>query len=123
MAKGQPIWSALLSAWREKRFAEACCRKLLKTYTAIAAEHPHLSRSELYERVVAAHTGRETAAVAGLLQGAQESFATWPMSRDLIFRDVAHFLAMSEYLAAHEESRWLNSDLKPVVNRLIPHDL
>jgi len=114
---------APLMAWQERRFVARCCRQLLRIYQAAAAEHPDLARAELYQRVVVAHTGIDPAGAGAILEGARESFALWPVSRGLSLRDVAHYLAVSEFLATHGKSRWIHANLKRVVAASIPHDL
>jgi YHS domain-containing protein len=112
-----------LAALRERHSATVCCRELLKLYQSVAAEHPGQDRSALYRHVVMSRTGHDAAAADAVLRAAEESFASWPASRDLNFRDVVHYLAVSEFLAAHPESRWLHADMRRIVQSSIPREL
>ena len=70
-----------------------------------------------------ARTGNDTVTADAILRIAEESFATWPVSRDLNFRDVVHYLAVSEFLASHPDSRWVHTDMRRIVQSSIPHEL
>lgn len=111
-----------LLAWRERRFAAACARSMLKQLRDLASHHPELTGPPLYRRVVAARLGSEMAAEA-VLQHAIQSFAIWPVERALNFRDVVHYLAVSEFVATHSNTRWVYADMKHIVESLVPHDL
>lgn len=113
----------LLSAWRERRFAAACCRELLALHRATATRHADAKGLALYRLVVAAHVDADAATADTLLRRAQESYATWPVQRALNFRDVAHYLSVSGYWAAHRGRRWVCSDIRRVVDAVIPHQL
>jgi len=111
-----------LLAWREKRFAAACARSMLKQHRDLSTRYPELKGPSLYRRVVAARVGSDLAAEA-VLQHAEQSFAIWPVERALNFRDVVHYLAVSEFVATHSNTRWVLADMKRVVESLIPHNL
>ena len=112
-----------IKAWRERQSATLCCRELLKVYYAVAEEHPGLDRTALYRRVVMARTGHDQSTADSILRKAEESFASWPAKRDLNFRDVVHYLAVSEFLASHPRSRWVHADMRRIVQSLIQHVL
>ena len=112
-----------VSAWRERRFAAGCCRELLALHQATAARHAQVKGVALYRLVVAAHVGGDAAAADLLLRRARESYALWPEPRALTFRDVAHYLSVSGYWALHRGRRWVCSDIRRVVDTLIPHHL
>jgi|GEM_PF-1543056 len=119
-ARGRPPLLAFWVRWRERRFAVRCCDELLRLYETAAASHPGLSGRELYRLVVTTHCGGDIATVQSVLQRAEESYALWPVSRELTFRDVVHYLAVSGYWDEHEGERWILSDLKPVIDAAIP---
>ena len=121
-AKRSNLFSPL-AALRERHSATVCCRELLKLYHSVAAEHPGQDRSVLYRQVVMSRTGHDAAAANAVLRAAEESFASWPASRELNFRDVVHYLSVSEFLAAHPESRWLHADMRRIVQSAIPREL
>jgi YHS domain-containing protein len=116
-------WFSPLTAWRERHAATSCCRELLQLYHTVAAEHPGLAGMALYRQVVMARTGHDASTADSILRLAEESFSSWPVSRDLNFRDVVHYLAVSEFLASHPESRWIQADMRRIVQSSIPHNL
>jgi hypothetical protein len=110
--------------WREKHHAARTSRELLKTYHAVAAAHPGLKPPELYRHIVMARMGGTRAAAEAVLARATESFATWPVERALRFRDVVHYLAVSDYLADNEDAaEWTRENLGRVVSSLVPENL
>jgi hypothetical protein len=58
-----------------------------------------------------------------LLDQAEESYASWPTPRTLTFCDVVHFIAVSEFLASHGETPWIQADMRREVQSLIPRNL
>jgi YHS domain-containing protein len=118
-AQGPFSW---LLAWRERRFANACARDMLRLRSEFASRYPELKGPSLYRRVAAARVGDDLAAEA-VLQHAKQSFAIWPVERELTFRDVVHYLAVQEFVAAHPDARWVVADMKRVVDAVIPAHL
>ena len=112
-----------LHAWRERLHATRTSRELLALYRAISADHPDLSGRELYKLVVMARTRCDLIAANAVLECAEESFAVWPVRRELTLCDVVHYLAVAEFLAAHEDERWMHSNIKLVVASSVPSDL
>lgn len=112
-----------LLAWRERRFAAALCHELLREHRSVMARCPGLPRLEVYRRVVAAYTLGDAPSVAATIRRAQESFASWPAERSVTLRDVAHGLAVSEFLSSHPDARWIHANLKRVVDSSIPPGL
>jgi hypothetical protein len=45
------------------------------------------------------------------------------MCRALIFRDVVHFLAVSEFLTSHGDTQWIHENMAREVQSQIPHTL
>ncbi len=62
-------------------------------------------------------------AADAVLDRAEESFAIWPVRRELTLCDVVHYLAVAEFLEAHEDERWMHSNIKLVVASSVPSDL
>jgi hypothetical protein len=114
---------APLLSWRERRFAAALCRELVRLHELAVAARPGLDRRAIYEKVVAAHTGADAKAAAAVVDAAEQSFASWPSGRPVNLRDVAHYLAVSEFLACHQGEHWIHANLKHVVDASISHDL
>ncbi len=114
----------LLTGWREKHHAARTSRELLRLYRSVAAAHPNLPRHELYRKIVMARIGGTAAAADAVLAHAAESFASWPVERPLTFRDVVHYLAVSDYLASNADvAAWTHQSLGRVVASYVPDDL
>jgi YHS domain-containing protein len=113
----------MLRAWRERRIAARCCRDLLSLYKTVAANHSELRGYSLYQQVVATHHHCDARAAQAVLKEAEQSYASWPANRNLNFRDVVHYLAVSEILAAHSTSPWAEADIKRIIDAAIPHKL
>jgi hypothetical protein len=114
---------AAIQAWRERRYAGQYCRDLLDLHQTVTTRHPDLSGLALYRLILSVRMGDDMDAVETVLQRARESFADWPVSRELCFRDVAHYLATSGYWSDHRDQPWLQSNLQQVVNSTIPEHL
>jgi len=103
--------------------ATRCCRELLGLYETVAADNPQLHGTRLYQEVVAMHTRCDAGAAQVVLKKAEESYAIWPVDRDLSFRDVVHYLAVSEILVADSASPWAEADIKRIIDAAIPKSL
>lgn len=114
---------APLLSWRERRFAAALCRELVRLREIAVTARPDLDRRAIYEKVVAAHTGADAKAAAAIVDAAEQSFASWPSGRAVNLRDVAHYLAVSEFLASHHGAHWIHANLKHVVDAAIARDM
>lgn len=112
-----------LHAWRERRHATRTSRELLALYRDVSADHPDLSDRELYKLVVMARNRCDSIAANAVLDCAEESFAAWPVRRELTLCDVVHYLAVAEFLEAHGDERWMHSNIKLVVASNVPSDL
>ena len=128
LRRGAPrgAWGAIASgflAWRESRFAARVCREMLRLHAQAAADHPELLGPSLYRRIVATRHDGNTVLADGILDRASRSFADWPASRALRFRDVVHYLVVVEFIASRHEARWIHVDLKRLVNKNIPVEL
>jgi hypothetical protein len=77
----------------------------------------------LYRRIVAAHLHADTASVETVLRLAEDSYAIWPVSRSLNFRDVVHYLSVTEYFAWRGGRQQMLADVKRVVDDTIPGHL
>jgi transposase-like protein len=118
------LFGPLFVGWQEKHFAARTSRELLKLYESVSAARPGLTKPQLYRHIVMARVGGTLAAADAVLARATESFATWPVERALTFRDVVHYLAVSDYLATNAEAaEWTRENLGRVVARLVPEHL
>ena len=115
--------AAVLLAWRERRFASGVCRDMLRRHAETASRHPGLLGPALYHRIVADRHGGSDLLADTILERAGQSFAEWPISRPLSFRDVVHYVAVLEFVAANRSAHWIHADLKRLVNETIPHAL
>jgi transposase-like protein len=114
----------LFVGWQEKHHAAKTSRELLKMYQAVVAARPGLKKEEVYRQVVMKRLGVTLAAADAVLDRATESFATWPVERPLTFRDVVHYLAVSEYLESKDYvAAWTREDLGRIVASLVAEDL
>jgi hypothetical protein len=118
---GNPL--SWLLAWRERRFAAERSRQLMRLHGTVSTAHPGLAKAALYRRIVAARIGEDELAVERVLRQADESFASWPVPRALNFRDVVHYLVVSEFQALSPGARGMQADIRPEVHAVVPVDL
>lgn len=118
-APGKFSW---VLAWRERRFAARCARDMLELHCKLSTRYPELKGTSLYRRVVASRVGDDMVAET-VLQHAQQSFAIWPVERALNFRDVVHYVAVSEFIKTHKRAGWVHADMRRIVEAMIPQDL
>lgn len=114
---------AALRRWREGRHAARTSRELLALYRRLRADLPDLTERELYQRVVMQRTRCDAQAADVLLDNAEQSFAAWPVRRELMLRDVVHYVSTVELLASHDGERWTHINIGRVVDSLIPQDM
>lgn len=110
-------------AMRETRFAKRVVRRLLKSHSAIIAKDPGLSGEPLYKEVLL-HSGLvDSSRVDDVLWQAEDSVDEWTThsKKGLGFREIAHFVALSEYRAAGNVGTVVS--FKDIVYSLIPADL
>jgi len=115
--------AAVLLAWRERRFARGVCRDMLRLHAETASRHPELQGLPLYHCIVATRHGGSKVLADAILERAGESFAEWPTSRPLNYRDVVHYVAVLEFVAVNRSAHWIHADLKRLVSEAIPHAL
>jgi len=114
---------AAVAAWRERRYIGGVCRDMLRLHGDTASRHPGLIGLALYKRILASRHGCDEHLADAMLAGASQSFAEWPTSRPLNFRDVVHYVAVLDLLASNKGVRWLHSDLRRLVSEVIPKAL
>ena len=113
----------LMAAWRELRFAKKAGRLALTRYQRLRTERPELTRQALYEAFVCERNAIEPSAAREILQRAEASFAAWPNDRDLTFRNVVQYLAISEYLALYPKRGGTTVNMVRIITRIIPGNL
>ena len=107
----------------EIRSAAKTSLQLLDLYWAVAAMRPELKGRELYLQILQVHAGGDEQAAEKALGEAEQSFASWPAPRPLIFRDVVNYLALSDFLVRHPGEHWTHGDLRRVVAMRIPREM
>jgi len=107
----------------ERWYAWRASRALLEQYQRVRSEDEQLSGRALYERVLSRHSGFTDAGAAVILDGAEQSYCSWPVSRELRFRDVVSYVIAREYLHSHNFLRGTQTDIRRVVARVIPSEL
>lgn len=113
----------ILISWREGRYAARTSRELLTLFRAISINHSELVGRELYKLLVIARTGCDFITANVTLDRAQESFATWPVRRDLTLCDVVRYLIVSEFDSLRDHEKWIHSDVQNAVVSHIPSNL
>jgi hypothetical protein len=121
----RPWFSSIswLLAWEQRRSAARCCRQMLALHAQVGAEYPGFTGLALYRLIVAARLGASVQAADTVLLHAEQSYSIWPVDRELRFRDVVHYLAVTEFAAEHGDLPWLAETTKAIVNEVIPHGL
>jgi len=117
------LFAPLFDGWRERHYARRTSRELLALYRRVRTNHPGLTGLPLYRMVVADHLGGESSDVDAVLEHAKDSFATWPVDRPLTFRDIVHYVAVSNFLEAHDAAPWTQSNLGRMIAARIPQGL
>lgn len=117
---GRTPWYA---AWHERLYVRRRCRELLALVEALRTREPGLAGAALYGRLVMAATGGDESAAERELRRAEDNFARWPVARALSLRDVAHHLAVTEYLGRRAGRQAMSAELKRLVDDTIPGDL
>jgi hypothetical protein len=112
----------ILAALRENQHLKRTCRECLQLYRGLG-EHPNATARERYALVVKRRTGADANGANAILQHAEESFAAWPNERPLTFRDVVHYLAVTECLSDDKSQIGVRADVMMLVAKLIPANL
>lgn len=110
-------------AFKEKRFAKRVIKHLLETYSAVSAENPGLSGRALYREVLLHTQQIDPLLVGQILKQAEDSIDQWTGGgrEELGFREVAHFLALTQYQATGHKGAVVS--FEQIVNSLIPANL
>jgi hypothetical protein len=110
-------------AIRETRFAKRIVAQLLKSYTLVSAKNPDLSGEPLYREVLVHTNLVDSSNVDEVLWQAEDSVDEWTTHSQKVlgFRQVAHFIVLSQYHAAGNVGTVVS--FKEIVYSLIPEDL
>ena len=120
------LWFGSISwllAWEQRRSAVRCCREMLALHAKACAAHPGLSGMALYRLIVAARLGVMAASADTVLLQAEQSYSIWPVDRALRFREIVHYLAVTEFAEKYGTLPWLAADTTRIVNEVIPSEL
>jgi hypothetical protein len=110
-------------AHNERHYARQASAQLLELYQRMTREHPELKGRSLYEAVVAHRLGPGDPTAADLVRRAEESFADWPVERELRFRHVVHYQIFHEYMRDRTERPGTRTNIGDVVARVIPEEI
>jgi hypothetical protein len=108
---------------RERNQIRRTCSQLLSIYQEVATELPQAAKMDIYARVVEKHCGADSDGVRRILRRAAESFAAWPEERDLIFRDLVNYFAVTECRCADPKNIGVRTDVIDIVSNSISADL
>ncbi|MCK5326097.1 MAG: hypothetical protein KAJ57_08810 [Woeseiaceae bacterium] len=110
-------------AIKEKRFAKRVVKRLLKSHSIISAEKTALSGEALYREVLLHSQLVDPSLVDQVLWQAEDSVDEWTThaEQELGFRQVVHFVVLSQYRAAGHTGTVVS--FREIVYSLIPADL
>src|SRR5690242_4165739 len=80
--------ATFLLPWCERRYADRISKEMLRLHRCVASDCSAKARREIYRRVVMIRTGADADEARAILVRAEQSFATWPVDRELRFGDV-----------------------------------
>jgi len=108
---------------RERNQIRRTCTQLMSIYQVVKAELPQASKMEIYARVVEKHCRADADGVRRILRRAEESYAVWPEERDLIFRDLVNYFAVTQCRSADPKNIGVRTDVIDIVSHAIPAEL
>jgi len=116
-----------IAAWlvplRERRHAARASDELLAMYRTVKADYPDCGEWDLLRLTVMTHSGCDSTAAEAILKRAEESFAEWPVRRELTLCDVVHYVSVTELLSTHEDVCGVHANIGHVVASHVPHEL
>ena len=120
---GSRAVSAVLTRWRERRFARRRARDILKAYHVVHALHPDLKGERLYVASLTSACGLEESEARTRVTRASRSFAMWPAARAVRLRDVVEYVVVADYMAREPRPLGVLSNLGTVVSSIVPRNL
>jgi hypothetical protein len=112
-------------AWAQssdKRFVYRESRVALRVYERVQRDHPALMGRALYHEIVKHCSPGQPERAEGFVRHAEESFADWPASRDVQYRDVVAYIIFDELVVLRNRSS-TSADIHMAVARIIPANL
>jgi hypothetical protein len=113
----------MFQAILQRRFAKRVAGEVLNAYQAVRSRQPELADQALY-RAVLLHTKRvDAAGVDALLEQATDSVDEWtsPGRARLGLREVAHYLAVSQYQADGHAGTTVS--FRKIIDAMVPAEL
>jgi hypothetical protein len=114
---------AFVRAWRERKYAFRCCKALRTLHANEKAANPLRRGVQLYVRVVELYLKCDLTLASMVVERAAESYAIWPQTRELKFRDVAHFLIACGLCQETAGNGTIAIELKPLIHQWLPSEL
>ncbi len=118
---------AWIATWwqtrQERRIAVNTCKELIALYRKILADHPALGERKRFKLLVMARNNCDEAAAYEILKFAQESYASWPVPRELTLTDVIHYLMVTEFATNHGGEYCMRISIADEINFLMPNKL
>ena len=111
---------SLYRSWRERAWARQTSRAALQLYREVQVTRPELEGVTRYQEVLARHTGLDEQRVRKIIAGAENSFAIWPVERELRFRDVVQYLVVYQCLEAEPRVLGTRTQLTTIIEEEIP---
>lgn len=113
----------MFPAITQKRFAKRIIKRLLKSHKAVSREDSTLLGQALYKKVLLHSEYADQSSVDKILEQAQDSVDLWTtsMSQGFGFRQLTHFVVMSQYRAAGNVGTVVS--FREIVYSLIPSEL
>ena len=110
-------------AIRETRFAKRVVKQLLKSHSVVSAKNPDLTGGALYREVLLHNDLVDPAEIDDILWQAEDSIDEWTThsKKELGFRQVAHFVVLSQYRASGNLGTVVS--FKEIVYSMISADL
>ncbi len=103
----------------DRRYARAESRRALRLHAQVRRERPDLAGRALYCEIIARCLGGEPDRARAYVRHAEDSFAAWPVSRAVRFRDVVAYVIIEERVIAARRAS-ARADIAAVVASLIP---
>jgi YHS domain-containing protein len=115
--------SSWMQARQERRHVVVTCKELLALYSKVSADHPKLGKRQLTKMLVMARNNCNEKDAYEVLKFAEESYAAWPVERELTLCDVIHYLTVTEFTSNYGVEYSGHINFRPEIRSLIPSDL
>lgn len=109
-------------SWSDVRFARRESRLALSLLRQVHDDRPDLEGRALYLEVLSRCACGGAASAGDLVRRAEQSFAAWPVSRRVRFRDVVSYVVFDEKVVRRHRAGTL-ADIEAAVATVIPRSL